>query len=271
MGHIKLFKTASEYEEYMSGEPLLPNVSLVEENNSVLYNQLDIWDTLPSGVYKMDQFGMPMIDGYITPESQFMVNVLIDNEVPVPQKFMVSPVHRLSNNVTSHSYMDSFYEELTPHQYAINDITGLRLISDGPPELAGSMIDIPKAQWTNGALGDFSGKLNTEVLKKSYKGYPSAQLMLSEINFTELGFNDWYLPSCGQAMLIAKANSKIASYDDTGQFWQFLITSSVKKFSEYWQVGNGSQYYPVQAKSSDNLNSRQYVLIRDLPKKGQKG
>ena len=38
MGYIKLFNTITAYQDYINGEPLLPNVSLVEEDDIVYYN-----------------------------------------------------------------------------------------------------------------------------------------------------------------------------------------------------------------------------------------
>ena len=37
MGYIKLFNDIAAYQDYMNGDPLLPNVSLVEENEGIFY------------------------------------------------------------------------------------------------------------------------------------------------------------------------------------------------------------------------------------------
>lgn len=64
--------------------------------------------------------------------------------------------------------------------------------------------------WTSGALGDWSGKSHSEVIKTLLSsgsswtstetiGYVLTKFLESE---TSLGYNDWYIPSCGQLALI---------------------------------------------------------------------
>ena len=42
MGYIKLFSNAIAYQDYMNGDPLLPNVSLIEENEGIFYTPKEV-------------------------------------------------------------------------------------------------------------------------------------------------------------------------------------------------------------------------------------
>lgn len=64
--------------------------------------------------------------------------------------------------------------------------------------------------WTSGALGDWSGKSHSEIIKgllysgsswtsSETIGYVLTKFLESE---TSLGYGDWYIPSCGQLALI---------------------------------------------------------------------
>lgn len=64
--------------------------------------------------------------------------------------------------------------------------------------------------WTSGALSDWDGKTNSEVLKKvtvgggGYDGYVTIGRVLNAFlaSSDAKGFDDWYIPSCPQLSLI---------------------------------------------------------------------
>lgn len=64
--------------------------------------------------------------------------------------------------------------------------------------------------WTNGALSDWDGKTNSEVLKEvteggeGYNGYVTIGRVLNVFlaSSDAKGYNDWYIPSCPQLSLI---------------------------------------------------------------------
>ena len=66
------------------------------------------------------------------------------------------------------------------------------------------------AHWTNGALSDWDGKANSNVLKGvttgggSYTSYATAGHVLNTFlaSADAKGYDDWYIPSCGQLSLI---------------------------------------------------------------------
>lgn len=76
---------------------------------------------------------------------------------------------------------------------------------DGDPVLSSNV-----SSWTSGALSDWDGKANSEVLKgvatgvESYASYETIGHALNEFLASDdaKGFDDWYIPSCGQLALI---------------------------------------------------------------------
>nr|UVN07555.1 MAG: protein of unknown function DUF1566 [Bacteriophage sp.] len=66
------------------------------------------------------------------------------------------------------------------------------------------------SSWTNGALSDWDGKANSNVLKGvttgggSYTSYATAGHVLNTFlaSADAKGYDDWYIPSCGQLSLI---------------------------------------------------------------------
>ncbi len=75
----------------------------------------------------------------------------------------------------------------------------------GTPNLPENITD-----WTNGALSDWDGKTNSEVLKEvteggeGYGGYVTIGRVLNAFlaSSDAKGYNDWYIPSCPQLSLI---------------------------------------------------------------------
>lgn len=79
----------------------------------------------------------------------------------------------------------------------------------------GSYLSIPNlpaniTDWTNGALSDWDGKTNSEVLKEvteggeRYNDYVTIGRVLNAFlaSSDAKGYNDWYIPSCPQLSLI---------------------------------------------------------------------
>lgn len=75
----------------------------------------------------------------------------------------------------------------------------------GTPNLPANITD-----WTNGALSDWDGKTNSEVLKEvaeggeGYNDYVTIGRVLNAFlaSSDAKGYNDWYIPSCPQLSLI---------------------------------------------------------------------
>ena len=56
-------------------------------------------------------------------------------------------------------------------------------------------------KWTAGALSDFNGKENSKYLDSSETNYIGYKLKKQNEELEE-GYNDWYIPACGQMGLI---------------------------------------------------------------------
>lgn len=123
---------------------------------------------------------------------------------------------------------------------------------NGTPNLSTNVI-----AWTSGALSDWNGKSNSEILKGittgggSYTSFATIGHVLNTFlaSADAKGYDDWYIPSCAQLALIfmnlTSVNNALSAID--GQ--QFNISSGYWSSSEYsslygWYVyfKNGGVY-----------------------------
>ena len=142
----------------------------------------------------------------------------------------------------------------------------------------GSYISTPNISanitaWTSGALSDWDGKTNSEVLKKvtvgggGYNGYVTigrvlkAFLASSDAN----GYNDWYIPSCPQLSLIwmnlNSVNNALSAiggkqFDISNIYW----SSSERSANYGWKLNFSSGLVGRVAKT----NSYRVRFIRDI-------
>ena len=142
----------------------------------------------------------------------------------------------------------------------------------------GSYISTPNISanitaWTSGALSDWDGKTNSEVLKKvtvgggGYNGYVTIGRVLNAFLASPdaNGYNDWYIPSCPQLSLIwMKLNSVNNALSAIGGK-QFNISniywSSSERSSNYgWKLNFSSGLVGRVAKT----NSYRVRFIRDI-------
>ena len=124
---------------------------------------------------------------------------------------------------------------------------------NGTPNLSANV-----TAWTSGALSDWKGKANSEVLKRittgggSYTSYATAGHVLNTFLASPdaKGYDDWYIPSCGELSLIymhlISVNNALSAIG--GQ--QFNTSSHYRSSSECsssygWIVdfGSGHVYY----------------------------
>ena len=78
------------------------------------------------------------------------------------------------------------------------------------PQANGDYYSTPKLSdnnttWTSGALSDFNGKTNSDDIISGYPDSRDMGVTLERFNQDETqnqGFNDWYIPACGQLALI---------------------------------------------------------------------
>lgn len=127
--------------------------------------------------------------------------------------------------------------------------------------------------WTSGALSDWDGKANSEVLKKvtkggeGHEGYVTIGRLLKTFLASPdaKGFDDWYIPSCPQLSLIwmnlnsiNKALSAIGgqAFDDIEGYWSSSECRSVTG----WYLGFSSGIVRYR----DKYESYRVRFIRDI-------
>lgn len=139
---------------------------------------------------------------------------------------------------------------------------------NGTPNLSANV-----TAWTSGALSDWKGKANSNVLKGvttgggSYISYATIGHVLNTFlaSADAKGYDDWYIPSCGQLSLIymylISVNNALLAIG--GQ--QFNTSSYYWPSSEYsssygWSVSFGGG----QVSSSHKSNGYRVRFIRDI-------
>lgn len=107
--------------------------------------------------------------------------------------------------------------------------------------------------WTNGALSDWDGKANSEVLKEvteggeGYNGYVTIGRVLNAFlaSSDAKGYNDWYIPSCPQLSLIwmnlNSVNNALSAiggqqFDTSNTYW----SSSERSANYAWRLNFSS-------------------------------
>lgn len=127
---------------------------------------------------------------------------------------------------------------------------------ENTPHLSGNF-----TTWTTGALSDFMGKANTAAIASKSTNSRDMCKVLETFNAgtntqSNEGFNDWYIPSCGQLSLISIARNDIntalvniggnalgfsysywsSSMSDTSYAWYVTVTAGFVK--DYHGSGN---------------------------------
>lgn len=134
--------------------------------------------------------------------------------------------------------------------------------------------------WTTGALSDFDGKKNSEVIKtvttNGAKVYAPMGIYLNKFNAEpseNLGKSDWYIPSCGQLALMYLAwtdiNAAFAKIGGTE-----LAASRYWSSSEYDSTRAWFMYFTYDfVDNADKVGAGGYYrvrLIRDIEIQGVK-
>ena len=184
------------------------------------------WLTIENGVYAVSATGMPVMKE--DADESCIGVALIINDAVVPQRLMIEKNE--TNNTTS---IKAAYEAdgatSTSYKYFYwgmygKDVSGITNYSQvgGGGESTGFLprpdgtykstphLSTDYTTWTSGALSDFSGKANTAALMEvedtdSYTDYANMATWCKIFNETpseNQGFNDWYIPACGQLALI---------------------------------------------------------------------
>lgn len=104
------------------------------------------------------------------------------------------------------------------------------------------------SSWTSGVLSDWDGKANSEVLKRittgggSYTSYATAGHVLNTFLASPdaKGYDDWYIPSCGQLSLIymylISVNNALSAIGGQQLTKDYYLSSSEYDPENFWIV-----------------------------------
>lgn len=125
---------------------------------------------------------------------------------------------------------------------------------NGTPNLSANI-----TAWTNGALSDWNGKSNSEILKGittgdgSYTSYATIGHVLNTFlaSADAKGYDDWYIPSCAQLALIfmnlTSVNNALSAiggqqFDISRGYWSSSEYSSLYGWYVYFKNGGVYSY-----------------------------
>lgn len=121
--------------------------------------------------------------------------------------------------------------------------------------------------WTNGALSDFNGKDNTEVIAAASSHAKDMCTVLNTFNQTEQTAGrsaDWYVPACGQLALMhlnmTEINAALAKIGGTALAADYYWSSSEISSNYAWGVNFGDGFVIYRYKDG----SRRVRFVRDL-------
>ncbi len=146
---------------------------------------------------------------------------LVVNDAPTPQKIMINK-GRLRKYPLFYDYDSPIRDKPSFKFIPYNNIDGEN-INGYLPLSDGTYIFTPKLEddyttWTSGALSDFNGKDNTKNIVDAasyiYLDTGDVGMYIKEFNnesIYNLGYNDWYIPACGQLALITLNSHAIDS------------------------------------------------------------
>ena len=121
--------------------------------------------------------------------------------------------------------------------------------------------------WTDGALSDFSGKDNSAVIVEKSTNTNDMGTVLKAFNAAgdqNQGFDDWYIPACGQLALIylnvTEINEALTAIGGTTLASNWYWSSSECSDNNGWRVSFSSGFMVNHIKDS----SFRVRLVRDL-------
>jgi len=160
-----------------------------------------------NGVYAVTGTG-ELID-YNTADNTCIGVALIVNDAPTPQRFMIAEADA-NDGINSTLYWCNNITDLSVTNYSKtdgNNSSGYLPKSDYTYGGSGHLSEY-YPNWTSGALSDFNGKSNTEIIANSSSNNRDMCKVLSTYNANN-NFSDWYVPALGQLALIYLNKTKI--------------------------------------------------------------
>lgn len=268
-------------------QAILDNEDVVELLESSVTNKLDKTEAeqtyatkedviitevteIPNGVYAVTADGR-LID-YHTADSSCIGVALISNNAPTPQRFMIAKKDATNDGSNYTFYWDYNRNELSLTYYKTSDGTNYRGYLPKPD---GSFYDTPHlsddfTNWTAGALSDFNGKANTDVIIASARSSNAKDMcnVLATFNAgsDNQGHTDWYVPALGQLALMHLAqtdiNAALANIGGTAFNEQYYYwSSSVYSASSAWYM----YLYKGDVYDLSKLDACRVRFVRDIP------
>ena len=214
-------------------------------------------DVVPDGVYAVDANGK-LID-YNTADATATGVALVAGE----HKFMIAKSDATNDGSNYNFYYDYDKGDLSLTNYSNADGTNNHgyLGGSSTPQLSQDF-----TTWTAGALSDFNGKSNTQVIAASSSNAKDMCKVLETFNAgsDNQGHSDWYVPAAGQLalMYLAKTdiNAALAKIGGTALAAGGLWSSSEYSSSIAWCV-----YFINGSVRNDNKDfNRRVRFVRDI-------
>lgn len=259
---MKVSSDAVYAKDFISGEHKLSekaSKSDIPTKLSQLENDINITDkTISDGVYAVNTNGE--LINYSTADENCIGVVLVAGE----HKFMIAKSDATNDGSNYNLYYDYDKGDLSLTNYSNADGTNSYgyLGGSSTPQLSQDF-----TTWTAGALSDFNGKTNTEVIAASSSNAKDMCKVLETFNAgsDNQGHTDWYVPACGQLalMYLAKTdiNAALAKIGGTALESDYYWSSSENGSSYAWNVNfdNGNVSY---GRSKSNFYRVRFV--RDI-------
>lgn len=215
------------------------------------------WDNIADGVYAVSADYQPI--DYTTADNTAKGVAIVAGE----HKFMIAKSDATNDGSNYYIYYDYNKGGLSLTNYSNADGTNSYGYFGGSliPQLSQDF-----TTWTEGALSDFNGKSNTQVIAASSSNAKDMCKVLETFNAgsDNQGHSDWYVPACGQLalMYLAKTdiNAALAKIGGTalgsGAYW------SSSEYDSYgaWFVDFGNDSVEYRDKG---LNYR-VRFVRDI-------
>ena len=251
-GNIVVEGGQQDLSEYAKKSEIPTKVSRLE--NDANYIQDDI---ISNGVYAVDASGK-LID-YTTADSTALGVALVAGE----HKFMIAKSDATNDGSNYNLYYDYDKGDLSLTNYSTAD--GTNRYGYLRTELSTDF-----TTWTAGALSDFNGKTNTQVIAASSSNAKDMCKVLETFNAgtnsqSNEGHNDWYVPACGQLalMYLAKTdiNAALAKIGGTAFESYYYWSSSEYAAKQSWRVDFNKGDVIYNGKSGNH----RVRFIRDIP------
>ena len=233
--------------------------SILGEGNIVINSSSSEETTIDNGVYAVTA-DEKLIDYNEADESCIGV-ALVAGE----HKFMIAKSDATNDGSNYNLYYDYDKGDLSLTDYNTADGTN----SNGS---LGTKLSDDFTTWTEGALSDFNGKTNTQVIAASSSNAKDMCKVLETFNAgsDNQGHTDWYVPACGQLahMYLAKTdiNAALAKIGGTAFESYYYWSSSEYAAKHAWRVAFNDGGVLYNGKSGNH----RVRFVRDISVKSLK-